>query len=105
VPADWVRDAAGGSMLSVHVRPGARRSEIAGLHGDALCVRVRARPVEGAANREVLEVLAQALGMRPSALRIGSGGHGRDKKIVVEGLAADAVRERLGFVDKGSSGA
>jgi hypothetical protein len=105
VPADWVRDAAGGSVLSVHVRPGARRSEVAGLHGDALCVRVRARPVEGAANREVLEVLAQVLGVGASALRIDGGEHGRDKRIMVCGLGSDAVRKRLGFVDKGSPGA
>jgi len=108
VPADWVRDAAGGSVLSIHVRPGARRSEIAGLHGVALCVRVRARPVDGAANREVVAVLAKALGVRPSAVRIGGGKHGRDKQILVDGLGSDAVRERLGarsFVDKGGGGA
>jgi uncharacterized protein (TIGR00251 family) len=95
VPVDWVRDAASGSILSIHVRPGARRSEIAGLHGAALCVRVRARPVEGAANRELLAVLAKALGVRPSEVRIGSGEHGRDKQVVVDGLAAELVRERL----------
>jgi len=96
VTADWVRDAPGGSVLSVHVRPGAKRSEIVGLHGDALCVKVHARPVEGAANREVLAVLAKALGVRPSSLHIRSGEHGRDKRVVVDGMASEVVRERLG---------
>jgi uncharacterized protein (TIGR00251 family) len=95
VPDDWVRAATGGSVLRIHVRPGARRSEIAGLYGGALCVRVRARPVEGAANREILALLATALGVRPGALRIQGGEHGRDKQIVVEGLEPGAVRERL----------
>lgn len=97
--ADWVRDAPGGSLLSVHVRPGAKRSEIAGLHGDALCVRVRARPVDGAANRDVVAVLAAALGVPRNGVRIRSGEHGRDKQIVVDGLTPEAVRERLGGPD------
>jgi len=103
-----VRDAPGGCVLSVHVRPGAKRSEITGLHGDALCVRVHARPVEGAANREVLATLAKALRVRPSSLHIRSGEHGRDKQIAVDGMRSEAVRERLGgrtFVDKGDPGA
>lgn len=103
-----MRASADGSVLSIHVRPGARRPEIAGLHGDALCVKVRARPVEGAANREVISTLAKALGVRVSSLSIRSGEHGRDKQIVVDGLAPDAVRQRLqpsSFVDKGGPGA
>lgn len=95
---DWVREAADGSVLRIHVRPGAGRSELVGFHGTALCARVAARPVEGAANRELTAMLARALGLRPSALSIVAGEHGRDKGILVRGLDVAAVRARIDAV-------
>jgi hypothetical protein len=91
----WVRGAGDGSLLRVHVRPGAGRSELVGFHGEAVCVRVAARPVEGAANKELTAVLARALGIRPRALRIVTGEHARDKGIQVDGLDAATVRAKI----------
>jgi uncharacterized protein len=99
----WVQATAGGSLLIVHVRPGARRSEIVGLHGGALCLRVRGRPVEGAANREVLDLLAKTLGVPAGAVSLRAGARGRDKRVAIEGLAPEGIVARLGaarFVDK-----
>jgi uncharacterized protein (TIGR00251 family) len=79
----------------VHVRPGAAHSEIAGLHAGVLCVRVAARPVEGAANRELLRVLAEALGVRTSALGLRKGARGREKRILVDGLSEAEIVARL----------
>lgn len=98
-PDGWVLPAPGGSVLRVHARPGASRAGVAGFHGDALCVRVRARAVEGAANRELLATLAAALDVAPQALELASGAHGRAKRIHVRGLDAATVRAKL-FVDK-----
>jgi uncharacterized protein len=91
----WLRDGPGGLEMVVHVRPGASRSAIAGVHGGALCVRVVARPVEGAANRELLRVLAEALGLRPSALDVRRGARGPDKRIVVEGVSEAEILARV----------
>ncbi len=94
-------------MLLVHVRPGASRSGLTGLHAGRLCARVRARPVEGAANRALLQMLAQVLGVPPSALSVEGGAAGRDKRVLVRGLTADVVRERLAprlCVDKAEGG-
>jgi uncharacterized protein (TIGR00251 family) len=91
----WLSAGAGGSVLHVHVRPGAARSGVIGLHGGALAVRVAARPVEGAANRELLAVLAEALGIGRSALEVTSGARGRDKRVRVQGLEPAAVLARL----------
>jgi uncharacterized protein (TIGR00251 family) len=102
-PPAWVRAAEDGSVLRVHVRPGAGRAALVGFHGEALCARVVARPVDGAANRELTAVLAKALGIRPAAVRIVTGTHARDKGIHVRGLDVDAVRARIGvllYVDK-----
>ena len=85
----------GGSLLRVHVRPGASRPGVAGLHGGALALRVAARPIEGAANREVLAVIATALEVAPSAVELVAGARGRDKRVRIRGLDPAAVERRL----------
>src|SRR5207244_2396135 len=91
----WVRPAAAGSLLRVHVRPRSARAGIAGLHGEAVCVRVTAPPVDEAANRELRRVLAAALGVRPGDVSIEGGAHGRDKWVGIAGLAPVVVRARI----------
>ena len=51
----------GGVLIDVRVIPRAKRSGLAGKRGDALLVRLQAPPVDGAANAELVEVLAAAL--------------------------------------------
>ena len=87
--------------MRVHVQPGASRAGVAGLHGDALRVRVGARAVEGAANRELTRVLAEALDVRPAAVTIESGAQARRKRLRVMGITAEIARVRLGSIDKG----
>jgi len=94
-PQGWLGSVPGGVWLRVHVRPGAARAGLEGFHGAALCARVRARPTRGAANRELLALLARALGIRPAALAVEGGVRGREKRVRVQGLTADAVRARL----------
>jgi uncharacterized protein (TIGR00251 family) len=97
----WLAAAPGGVVLRVHVQPGASRARVAGLHGDALKVRVRARPIEGAANREVTAVLAAALAVRPADVSIVAGLHGRAKRVRVEGIDVATAIERVApLVDK-----
>lgn len=98
-PDGWILQTADGSVLRIHARPGASRPGIAGFHGEALCVRIRARAVEGAANRELAATLAVALDVAPHAVEIASGTHGREKRVRIRGLDVAAVRARL-FVDK-----
>jgi len=91
----WVVPEGGGSLLRVHVRPGASRPGVAGLHRGALALRVAARPIEGAANREVLAVIATALEVAPSAVELVAGARGRDKRVRIRGLDPAAVERRL----------
>jgi uncharacterized protein (TIGR00251 family) len=72
---------AGRLLLHLHVVPGASRTELAGLHGDRLKVRVKARATEGAANRELLRFLADLFGLAPSALEIVRGTTDRRKTV------------------------
>jgi uncharacterized protein (TIGR00251 family) len=85
----------GGSLLRVHVRPGASRPGVAGLHAGALALRVAARPLEGAANREVLAMIARALDVAPSTVELVAGARGRDKRVRIRGLDPAAVERRL----------
>lgn len=72
-------------LFRVYVVPGSSRSEIAGTHNDALRVRVAARPVEGAANEELILILAKTFKVSKSSVRIVSGTRGRAKRVSIEG--------------------
>lgn len=82
--------------LSVKVAAGSSADGIQGWRENELKVRVTAAPERGKANAAVLEVLADALGLRRHAIRIVAG-HASSRKIVeIEGMSAAAVRRRLG---------
>lgn len=77
-PASW---SGSDLMLLVHVQPGARRTEFAGLHAASLKIRVQARPVEGAANAALLEFLAAAFEVGRRQAELVSGVTSRDKRV------------------------
>ena len=77
-------------MISVHTMPGARRTEIAGLHGEALKVRVAAPAVEGKANDALVAFVAERLGVPRRDVRLVSGERSREKRLEVSGAAAGA---------------
>ena len=78
--------------VSVHVQPRATRSEIVGLHGAALKVRLQAPPVDGAANEALVALLADRLGVARRAVKVVAGASSRAKTVEVEGTTEDAVR-------------
>jgi uncharacterized protein (TIGR00251 family) len=78
--------------ISVHVQPRAARSEIVGLHGAALKVRLQAPPVDGAANEALVALLADRLGVAPRAVKVVAGASSRAKTVEVEGTTEAAVR-------------
>ncbi len=80
----------------VRVKPRSRRDEIAGRSGDgAWEIRVQAPPVKGAANESCRRLLARALDVAPSRIRIERGEGARRKKVSVEGLEPDEACRRL----------
>jgi uncharacterized protein (TIGR00251 family) len=87
----------GGVQLQLHVQPGASRTGIAGLHGDALKVRITAPPADGRANRELLDFLAEVLGVARSRIALVKGESGRRKTVVVQGIELEETRRRLGL--------
>jgi len=85
--------------LVVHVVPRAKRSEVAGRHGDALKIKLKAPPVDGAANAELVRFVAEQLGVRLAAVTITSGLTSRRKIVVVAGIRE---RDALGRLLAGS---
>lgn len=79
----------------MHVAPRARRTEIAGRHGDAIRVRIAAAPVDVAANAELARFLAERLGVPRAAVAIVSGAGGRRKTVEIAGLETDAAIRTL----------
>jgi uncharacterized protein (TIGR00251 family) len=94
--ADWLRQVDGAIVLTVHLQPGAKRSEVAGVHGDALKIRLAAPAVDGRANAALLEFVAQRLGLARSAVELKSGRTSRRKSLRVIGAPSDAERCLLG---------
>jgi uncharacterized protein (TIGR00251 family) len=82
-------------MLRVRVQPRAARAAITGWREDALLVRVTAPPVDGAANAAVSALLARALEVAPSTVRVVRGERGRDKLVRINGLTLTEARARL----------
>ena len=83
------------STLRVRLTPRAARNQIDGWDGDLLRVHVTAPPVEGKANYALLRLLADALDVSPSRLRLIKGQTSREKVIAVDGLSGDEIRARL----------
>jgi len=80
-PTDWYRWDGNDLILAVHLQPGARRDEIAGLHGDRLKIRITAPPVDGKANAHLRRYLADRFGVAATAVELLAGATGRDKRI------------------------
>jgi uncharacterized protein (TIGR00251 family) len=84
-----------GVILSVRIIPRARKTELSGIRGGALLVRVNAPPVAGAANAALIELLARRLTIPRHAIQIRGGEHARVKRVAIAGVTADAVRAAL----------
>ena len=78
--------------VAVHVQPRASRSEIIGLHGAALKVRLQAPPVDGAANEALVHLIADSLGVSRRSVRVVAGATSRTKTVEVNGTTEAAVR-------------
>jgi len=84
-----------GIIITVRVIPRAGRSGVAGTRDGTLLVRLNAPPVEGAANAELVEVLADVLDVPRRDVSIVSGATSKQKRVRVVGITADRAASRL----------
>jgi uncharacterized protein (TIGR00251 family) len=82
-------------VIDVRVIPRAGKSELAGVRGDRLLVRLQAPPVDGAANAALIDFVAAALDVPKRAVTIVAGERSRQKRVRVAGVDAATAETRL----------
>ena len=85
------------TTIAFQVQPRAKRTEVVGWHDDAIKIRLRAPPVDGAANDELVRFLAKQTGVPRSAITIVSGRTSRKKRISLEGVTESEVLRAFGL--------
>lgn len=88
----WLKRSGDTLILTLHIQPGAKKTEIAGEHGDALKIRLAAPPVDGKANAALLEFIADRLGVAKGAVILKSGQTSRRKVVEVSAAPSDAAQ-------------
>ena len=96
-----VHERDGRVRFSVHVQPRASRTEIVGVHGDALKIRIAAPPVDGAANDELVRFLSNIFAVSRRDVRILAGETSRSKLVEILGVTEGAVHD---LADAGEAG-
>lgn len=84
-----------GVILNVRAQPRSSRAGIDGLLGDAVKVRIRCAPVDGKANKELVETLAEEFDLPKSSVIFKSGETSKQKRILLRGISAASVAERI----------
>jgi uncharacterized protein (TIGR00251 family) len=90
-----ISDAPDGAIIDVKVIPRAGRTAIAGTRDNALLIRLAAAPVDGAANTELVALLADLLDVPKRRITVIAGEKSRTKRVKVLGVTAATARARL----------
>ena len=83
--SEWYRRNGDVLTLTLHVQPGAKRTDVAGLHGEALKIRLAAPPIEGRANEALLKFIAESFGGPLRQVELKQGGQSRHKVVAITG--------------------
>ena len=83
------------ARIRVRLTPRAARDEIVGWQNDVLRVRVTAAPLDGRANGALERLLAKALGLPKTAVRVIAGERSREKTVAIEGATQEDAHSRL----------
>ena len=92
---ELLTETAEGVVINVRAAPRSSRAGIDGTLGDALKVRIRSAPVDGKANKELIEVLADAFGLPKSAVEFKGGETSKTKRLLLRGATKETILSRL----------
>ncbi len=93
-PQPYLRNHDSGTTISITVQPNAPVTKIKGLYGDTLKVQLKAPPVDGKANEELIRFLSKLLGLRQAEIEILSGETSRKKRVLIH-LAISEVMAKM----------
>ena len=85
----WYRCDGNCITLILHVQPGAKKTAVAGIHGDALKIRLAAPPIEGRANDALLKFIADFFGVALRDVALKQGEQSRHKRVEIRGSAVN----------------
>ena len=83
------------TVITLHLQPGAKRSAVCGMFGDAVKLAIQAPPVDGRANTALRTFIAARLKIPTAAVTLVSGASGRDKRVRVDGIAPEQALTAL----------
>lgn len=91
----WCAPMPNGVRITVQVQPNAKKSEVVGVHDDALKIRLQAQPIEGKANDALVKYLADTLGFQKSRVTITHGHTSRRKSVELDGVTPEEAQRLL----------
>lgn len=92
----YLTETSEGVILNVKAQPRSSKAGLDGLLGEAVKVKIRCAPVDGKANRELIETLAEAFDLSKSQVVFKSGETSKTKRILLKGLTAAKVSAIVG---------
>ncbi len=92
----YYTEIAEGVILNVRAQPRSSKAGIDGVMGDAVKVRIKSAPVDGRANKELIETLADAMGLPKSSVIFKGGETSKTKRILLKGVNGAAVASVVG---------
>ena len=90
-----IRERADGVTIECRIQPRSGRTAIKGARDGILQISLNAPPIEGRANRALIELISKRLGVRKSSISIAGGEHSRNKVLFIEGLTRDEAAAKL----------
>jgi len=91
--AEYLSETTEGTVINVRARPRSSKAGLDGIMGDAVKVRIRCAPVDGKANKELVETLSDAFDLAKSCVVFKSGETSKTKRLLLRGLSAADVRK------------
>jgi uncharacterized protein (TIGR00251 family) len=98
--ADPITTIENGVRIRVHAQPGGSRTQVVGLHGDSVKIKIAAPPEDGRANYELCAFLAELFGVAKSAVKLVVGPASRAKVVEIVGVTREIAVNKLIFVGK-----
>ena len=92
---ELLTETAEGVVINVRAAPRSSRAGLDGTSGDAVKVRIRSAPVDGKANKELIEVLADAFGLPKSAVVFKGGETSKTKRLLLRGVTRETILSSL----------
>lgn len=80
----WIKVHPKGAVLSLHIQPGAKKSEVMGEHGDRLKIKIKAPPQDGEANLCLIQFISELFQISKARVHLLSGESSRQKLVLVE---------------------